>query len=96
MIATTLTMMKLTTTKPTTMMLTITLLIISPTLFNFFISDFPDVAELSTNYADDLTILESGPDLSEVELRLNEDLRQIAAWAARKWKRKRKRKRPQN
>ena len=48
--------------------------VISPTLFNYFVSDFPDVAEPSTNYADDFTILESGTDLSVVESRLNDDL----------------------
>ena len=37
--------------------------VLSPSLFNYFVSDCPNVAELMTSYADDFTILESSPDL---------------------------------
>ena len=58
--------------------------VISPILFNFFVRDFPDCAEITVNYADDFSILESGVDLAEVEAKLNEDLATIADWARRK------------
>ena len=32
--------------------------VISPILFNFFVRDFPDCAEITVNYADDFSILE--------------------------------------
>ena len=59
--------------------------VISPILFNFFVRDFPDCAEVTVSYADDFSILESGVDLSEVESKLNSDLVTIADWARRKW-----------
>ena len=58
--------------------------VISPILFNFFVSDFPECAQLVTDYADDFTVAESGPDITELENRVNDDLRQISDWARRK------------
>ena len=58
--------------------------VISPILFNYFVSDFPDCAEHVVNYADDYTLIASGVDIDEVEVRLNDDLALIADWARRK------------
>ena len=58
--------------------------VISPILFNFFVRDFPECAELTSSYADDFSIAESGVDLAEIEVKLNDDLRAISAWARRK------------
>ena len=58
--------------------------VISPILFNYFVRDFPEVAELTTSFADDFTVAESGPDIDEIERKLNDDLVAISNWASRK------------
>ena len=57
---------------------------ISPVLFNFYVRDFPDCAELTISYADNFTILESAVDLGEIDEKLCRDLRRIEEWAERK------------
>ena len=51
---------------------------------SFYVRDFPTCAELTVSYADDFTNLESGVDLDEIDDKLNQDLRRIEEWAARK------------
>ena len=53
-------------------------------MFNFYVRDFPDCAELTVSYADDYTIFESDVDLVAIDERLNCDLRRIEEWARRK------------
>ena len=59
--------------------------VISLALFNFFVADFPDVAELTTSFADDFSVAESSTDLADLEARLNADLVLIVAWADRNY-----------
>ena len=58
--------------------------VLSPSLFNFFISDFPLQASITSSYADDFHVGESSPDLSLLTSALSEDLRQIESWADEK------------
>jgi hypothetical protein len=55
--------------------------VLSPSLYNFFISDFPLQAPLSHSFADDIYAGRSSPDLSILAAKLNEDMRQVKAWA---------------
>ena len=57
---------------------------ISPLLFSFFVRDFPTCSELTTSFADDFTVLESGVSLTDVENRMNSNLQVISNWASRK------------
>lgn len=57
---------------------------ISPILFNLYISDFPVVSELKKSFADDFTIAASDPDLKSIKIKLNADMKSIAKWADRK------------
>jgi retron-type reverse transcriptase len=40
--------------------------VISPILFNLYMSDFPDAEELKELFADDFTVAASGPDLKSI------------------------------
>jgi hypothetical protein len=44
--------------------------VISPHLFNFFVHDFPDCAEILESYADDFYLLESSPDITRLGAKL--------------------------
>jgi hypothetical protein len=55
--------------------------VLSPSLFNFFCSDFPLKAQLTSSFADDFYVGESSHDLSILTLNLQEDLQQIEVWA---------------
>ena len=55
--------------------------VLSPALFNFFMADCPNVTELTTSYADNFTILESSPELQELEHKLSVDMTAISQWA---------------
>ena len=56
--------------------------VISPTLFNFYVSDFPAILSEKTSFADDFTIYASAVDIEEVETQLTNDLNIIKVWAA--------------
>jgi hypothetical protein len=58
--------------------------VISPVLFNFFVSDFPMSAPLTTSYADDFTIAISGPKVPPLERAATEHLTDVAAWSTEK------------
>jgi hypothetical protein len=58
--------------------------VISPILFNLYVSDFPDVEELKESFADDFTVAASGPDLQSITPKLNWDMARISKWAASK------------
>ena len=58
--------------------------VLSPHLFNFFISDFPDLAQLNFIYADDIDIAESSPDITTLGPTLTEHLKVISKWASDK------------
>jgi hypothetical protein len=56
-------------------------LVLSPQLFNYFVSDCPNLAQVNSSYASNLYLLESSPDVSELGPKLTEYLTSIAAWA---------------
>jgi hypothetical protein len=58
--------------------------VLSPALFNFFVSDFPEPNQLKSSFADDFSLAASGPNLQVIEDALNDDMAKISAWAARK------------
>ena len=55
--------------------------VLSPALFNFFVSDCPDTSGLKTSFADDFTIAASSTNLQAIEDNLNSDLTNISLWA---------------
>ena len=58
--------------------------VISPALFNYFISDCPIPNSNITSYADDLTIWTSSPDIQEAESTINGLLDDITTWTIAK------------
>jgi hypothetical protein len=55
--------------------------VLSPVLFNFFVSDCPELAHLHLSYADDFHLSETGPDVPELGRKLTQHLTQISKWA---------------
>ena len=53
--------------------------VISPHLFNFYVSDFPHTADLTTSYADDFTSITQSPDVAEASLSAH--AADVEAWA---------------
>jgi hypothetical protein len=53
-------------------------------LFNFFVSDCPNLADVLSSYADDFTTLESDSDLNAFSRKLQNSLTPIVEWASRK------------
>jgi hypothetical protein len=58
--------------------------VLSPALFNFFVSDCPGNADDLAAYADDITAVKSDPNLSVLGDKLQEAVIPIAEWADRK------------
>jgi hypothetical protein len=58
--------------------------VLSPALFNFFVSDCPGMRGLMVMFADDLSPAASALELSKIEATLNADMKTISAWAKRK------------
>jgi hypothetical protein len=59
-------------------------LVLSPALFNFFVSYFPEPNQLKSSFADDFSVAAYGPNLQVIEAALNDDMAKISAWAAHK------------
>jgi hypothetical protein len=55
--------------------------VLSPSLFNFFVSDFPLQLSFSHSFADNIYASRSSLDLSIFTSKLNEDMRQVEIWA---------------
>ena len=55
--------------------------VLSPTLFNFFVANFPELQCSKTSFADDFTIFTSDSDIAAAEARINADLLLISEWA---------------
>ena len=53
--------------------------VLSPALFNYFVSTIPSSAEISCMYADDNTMSESGT-VAEIEERLQQDVNELVVW----------------
>jgi hypothetical protein len=58
--------------------------VMSPQLWNHFVSDAPTVAEQDDPYADDFDLLESSPSVDELGRKLTEDLTSMSEWADKK------------
>ena len=58
--------------------------VLSPDLWNFFISDSPDVAEVQSSYADDNHLVESDADLVELSAKLQNSVSASSDWSDRK------------
>jgi hypothetical protein len=58
--------------------------VLSPALFNFFVSDLHDHASLADSYANDFTLSESKVNLQSIADTLTTDLEHISKWAADK------------
>ena len=54
---------------------------ISPVLFNFYVSSYPNSPQLTTSYADDFTDSYSSPDYMTAATALSSHATQVAAWA---------------
>ena len=55
--------------------------VISPHLFNFFISSYPETCELQSSYADDVHAAASARDVNEAAAALSRHASEVAAWA---------------
>jgi hypothetical protein len=55
--------------------------VLSPSLYNFFVSDFPLQAPLSHSFVDIIYVGRSSPDLSILAAKLNKDMHQVEVWA---------------
>jgi hypothetical protein len=58
--------------------------VLSPALFNFFVSDCSSVADILESYADNFPVLESDSDLAAMNRKLQDSLTPIVEWAVRK------------
>ena len=58
--------------------------VISPVLFNSFVSDFPQTASMTTSYADDFTSAESSASIHLASERLSAHAGDVMLWAERK------------
>jgi hypothetical protein len=58
--------------------------VLSLNLWNSFVSDCPEPAEINAGYADDLNQLESDPDLLVLDKKLNSSVQEVSDWAFRK------------
>jgi hypothetical protein len=58
--------------------------VLSPALFNYFTSDFPDVSGYKSSFADDFTIRKSDPDPEVIASALNRDLVLVSKCSKRK------------
>ena len=55
--------------------------VISPVLFNYFVSDHPNTADLHSSYADDFTAAAASPNVPETAERLTNHAADVATWA---------------
>jgi hypothetical protein len=59
-------------------------LVLSPVIFNFFVSDCPYLAVILTSYADDFTLLDSDADLEALDRKLQASVTSVIEWAKSK------------
>ena len=55
--------------------------VLSPTLFNLYVADFPNLRSNITTFADDTTVYACGTDITALETQITEDLDMISNWA---------------
>jgi hypothetical protein len=58
--------------------------VLSPHLWNYYVSDFPKVAEQDNSYADDFTLCVSSSDIHELEHKLTDDFVHVSKWSKEK------------
>jgi RNA-directed DNA polymerase len=58
--------------------------VLSPAIFNLYVSDCPTNGDILESYADDFSILESDSNLAALDLRLQKSVDKVVAWAAGK------------
>jgi hypothetical protein len=58
--------------------------VLSPALFNFFVSDCPALAGVHVSYADDIYLLESDANIDVLSEKLNASIQAVSDWAKRK------------
>ena len=51
--------------------------VLSLTLFNLYVADFPELASESTSFADDFSLFASAVVITELETKLSEDLEKV-------------------
>ena len=56
--------------------------VLSPTLFNLYVSEFPEIESEKVLFADDITVFASAVDITEAETQLSRDLEKVSDWAA--------------
>ena len=57
--------------------------VISPALFSFFTADLPDSAEVTSAFADDVTVLDSGRKVADLVPSLQASIDSMVSWASR-------------
>jgi len=55
--------------------------ILSPLLFNYYVSTYSDTAQFSTSYADDFTAFASDPKVEQAASSLTRHAEDVAGWA---------------
>ena len=55
--------------------------VISPVLFNFFVSDHPNTADLHSSYADDFTAAAASPSVPETAGYITDHAADVTVWA---------------
>ena len=58
--------------------------VIALSLFNYYVSDYPNSAEFTTSYADDFTVAASGPDVNTASASIQSHAHDLEAWATSK------------
>jgi hypothetical protein len=58
--------------------------VLSPALFNFFVSDCPSDGDIQDSYVDDFDLMESDSDLSVLDQKLQASVDSVVEWAKRK------------
>jgi hypothetical protein len=58
--------------------------VLSPDIYNFCVSDFPEVAALTESYADDFDVAELSPNIQSLSDTLTDDLSLVSKWTADK------------
>ena len=56
--------------------------VISPTLFNLYVADFPAILSEKTSFADDFSIYTSAVNIEDAERQLSHDMELVKDWAA--------------
>ena len=56
--------------------------VLSPTLFNLYVAEFPVFDSEKTSFADDFSVFASAVDITELEVQISRDLEKVQDWAS--------------